>query len=134
MEMGEERLKHSDLTRTIIGCAMRVHATLGNGFQERIYQRALAIELEIAGMPFAEEVEMDITYRNRLLGTRRMDMLVARKIMVELKAVKKLEDDHLNQAINYLEAYRLETGLLINFGCKSLEFRRVINSKHIERR
>ena len=108
---------------------MKVHSTLGNGFQEVIYQRALAIEMAEQGLTFQRELEMQITYRGQEIGTRRVDFLVEDKVMVELKAVTMLEDVHLAQAINYLEAYNLEIGLLINFGAKSLEYRRVINSK-----
>jgi len=108
---------------------MKVHSTLGNGFQEVIYQRALAIEMAEQSLTFQRELEMQIYYRDQEIGTRRVDFLVEDKVMVELKALTMLEDVHLAQAINYLEAYNLEIGLLINFGAKSLEYRRVINSK-----
>ena len=109
---------------------MKVHSTLGNGFQEVIYQRALAIEMTEQGLTFRRELlEMQIYYLGQEIGTRRVDFLVEDKVMVELKAKTMLEDVHLAQAINYLEAYALEIGLLINFGAKNLEYRRVINSK-----
>lgn len=126
----EQQYKHSDLTGKIIGCAMAVHKALGNGFQEVIYQRALFIELSQAGLSFEREKSMPIYYKGVHIGTRRVDFLVANIISVEIKAVSQLEDTHLAQAINYLEAYQIEIGLLINFGSKSLEFRRVINSHH----
>ncbi len=107
---------------------MQVHKVLGNGFQEVIYQRALAIEMIKKDLSFQRELEIPIYYDDQNIGTRRVDFLVDEKIMVELKALTKLEDVHLAQAINYLEAYHLEIGLLINFGAKSLELRRVINS------
>ncbi|MBU0656517.1 MAG: GxxExxY protein [Gammaproteobacteria bacterium] len=118
--------KHSDLTGKIIGCAMQVHKTLGNGFQEVIYQRALTIEMADAGLSFEREYEMPIYYKERQIGSRRVDFLVEKTISVELKALTQLEDVHLAQAINYLEAYKLEVGLLINFGAKSLQFKRLI--------
>jgi GxxExxY protein len=121
--------KHADLTGKIIGAAMKVHSTLGNGFQELIYQKALAIELTKHGLGFQREVEMQIYYDGQQIGTRRVDFLVEGRVMVELKAVRQLDNLHLAQAINYLEAYQLEIGLLVNFGAKSLEFRRVVNSK-----
>lgn len=121
--------KYSDLTAKIIGCAMRVHSALGNGFQEVIYQRALAIEMADEGLTFSREHEMPVYYKGRQIGTRRVDFLVEGVVSVELKAVIKLEDVHLAQAINYLEAYDLEIGLLINFGSRSLEFKRVQNKK-----
>lgn len=121
--------KYSELTGKIIGCSMEVHRLLGNGFQEVIYQRALALEFKLQGLEFGREFEMPIHYKENHIGTRRVDFLVENTISVELKAVIKLEDVHLAQAINYLEAYNLEVGLLINFGSKSLEFKRVINSK-----
>lgn len=119
--------KDSELTGKIIGCAMEVHKVLGNGFQEVIYQRALSIELNDQGLEHEREKEMPLTYKGQDIGTRRVDFFVMGKIMVEIKALTKLEDVHLAQAINYLEAYNMETGLLINFGNKSLEFKRVMN-------
>jgi len=117
----------SELTGKIIGCAMEVHKALGNGFQEVIYQRALAIEMNLQKLEHVREQEMDLQYKGHDIGTRRVDFFVEGKVMVEIKAVIKLEDVHLAQAINYLEAYNIETGLLINFGSKSLEFKRVMN-------
>jgi GxxExxY protein len=116
---------HSEITAKIIGCAMTVHKLLGNGFQEVIYQRALAIELTNQGLSFARELEIPIFYKEEEIGTRRVDFFVEDKIMVEIKAVSNLNNTHLAQAINYLEAYKMEVGLLLNFGNNSLEFRRV---------
>jgi GxxExxY protein len=127
--MINQQYKYSDLTSKVIGCAMKVHSALGNGFQEVIYQRALAIEFNIAEIPFSREFEMPIYYHNKQIGTRRVDFLVADVLSVELKAKTKLEDVHFAQAINYLEAYNLEVGLLINFGERSLNFKRLQNKK-----
>jgi GxxExxY protein len=123
---------YEDITRRIIGCAIEVHKRLGNGFQEVIYQRALEIEMRLDGLTFEREMEMSVFYRDHLIGNRRVDFFVEGKIMVELKAVIKLEDVHLAQAMNYTEAYQMEIGLLINFGAKSLEFKRVHNNKIIK--
>ena len=120
----------NDCTSRIIGCAMRVHSALGNGFQEVIYQRALQIEMQLDGLEFQREMEMPIFYRNEQIGTRRVDFFVENEIMVELKAIIQLEDVHLAQAINYCEAYNMQTGLLINFGSKSLTFKRLFNKKY----
>jgi len=117
----------NDLTHKIIGCAMQVHRVLGNGFQEVIYQRALAIEMQKQGLAFVREMEMTIFYDGFDIGTRRVDFFVEDKVMVELKAIEKLEDVHKAQAINYCEAYNIADGLLINFGGKSLDFKRVYN-------
>ena len=125
-----EEYKYKETTGKIIGAAMQVHKVLGNGFQEVIYQRAMEIELPYFGLDFSREFEMPIFYRKQQIGTRRVDFLIDEVISVELKAIIKLEDVHLAQAINYLEAYNLEVGLLINFGSKSLEFKRLINSKY----
>lgn len=127
--MVNENYKHSELTSNIIGCAMTVHKTLGNGFQEVIYQRALAIEFKEAKIAFEREFEMPIFYKGHGIGTRRVDFLVEKVISVELKALIALEPVHLAQAINYLEAYNLEIGLLINFGGMSLDFKRLTNKK-----
>ena len=125
----DEKYKYSELTSKIIKCAMTVHSTLGNGFQEVIYQRALEIEMRLAGLEFAREFEMPIFYREEQIGTRRVDFLVEGIVSVELKAITRLEDVHFAQAINYLEAYNLEIGLLINFGETSLNFKRITNKK-----
>lgn len=114
-----------ELTYKIIGCAMRVHATLGNGFQEVIYQRALVIEFRKVKLNFARELEMPIYYDSVNIGTRRVDFLVEENVMVELKALTVLEDVHLAQGLNYLVAYKLDKGLLLNFGAKSLEIKRL---------
>ena len=127
--MIDEKYKYSELTSKIIGCAMAVHSALGNGFQEVIYQRALEIEMKLAGISFNREFEMPIYYRNEQIGTRRVDFFVENLISVEIKAITKLEDVHFAQAINYLEAYNIEIGLLINFGERSLTFKRLQNKK-----
>lgn len=127
--MIKEEHKHSELSAKIIGCAMKVHSALGNGFQEVIYQRALAIEMAEQGIDFTREHEMPVFYKNQQIGTRRVDFLINGIISVELKAIIQLQDVHLAQAINYLEAYDLEVGLLLNFGARSLEFKRVTNKK-----
>ena len=117
----------NQLTHKIIGCAMQVHRTLGNGFQEVIYQRALAIEFSHQNIEFVREQEMDLYYREQYIGTRRVDFFVEGKVMVEIKAIEKLQDVHKAQAINYCEAYNIADGLLINFGSQSLDFKRVYN-------
>ena len=126
--MIKDEYKYSDITSKVIGCAMTVHSTLGNGFQEVIYQRALAIEMKKADLQFERELEMAIYYDGQNIGSRRVDFFVERKVMVELKAITQLEKVHLAQALNYLEAYRMEVGLLINFGETSLKFHRIIKS------
>lgn len=121
----------NQITHKIIGCAMKVHSTLGNGFQEVIYQRALAIEMNVEDLSFQREMEIPIFYREQQIGTRRVDFFVENSVMVELKAKEKIEDVHKAQAINYLEAYHIADGLLINFGGLSLEFKRLYNKKLI---
>lgn len=101
---------------------MKVHSTLGNGFQEVIFQRALSIEMRKQDLGFQREMEMTIQYEGYDIGTRRVDFFVEDNIMVEIKAVIRLEDVHLAQAMNYCQAYNLPIGLLINFGARSLEF------------
>ena len=118
-----------EVTHKIIGSAMRVHSTMGNGFQEVIYQRCLAIEMQKQGLSFVREQEMPVYYDGIQVSTRRVDFLVEEKVLIEIKALIKLEPVHLAQALNYLEAFKLKTGLLINFGAKSLDFRRLENKK-----
>lgn len=124
-----EDFKYTDLTGRIIGCAMEVHKILGSGFQESVYQKAMAIEMQIQGIPYDREFAMPVFYKSRHISTRRVDFLVNKIISTELKAVHTLDDSHLAQAINYLEAFNLEIGLLLNFGSRSLQFKRLINSK-----
>ena len=119
-----------DLTYKIIGCAMKVHNYLGNGFQEVIYQRAVAIEFRKAGIEFERELEMPIIYKEEEIGTRRVDFLVESEVLVELKALIKMEDVHLAQGLNYLVAYKLDKGLLFNFGAQSLEVKRLRHPKN----
>jgi GxxExxY protein len=115
------------VTYKINGCAMKVHRTLGNGFQEVIYQRCLAIEFEKSGLAFVREQEQSIYYEGMLVGSRRADFVVEKKVVVELKALLSLEDVHIAQAKNYLIAYQLPVGLLINFGSNSLQFKKIFN-------
>ena len=132
--MVNEKYKYSELTSKIIGCAMTVHSTLSSGFQEIIYQRALGIEMADQGIVFEREPKMPIYYNGQKIGERRVDFLVADCISVELKALAQLENVHLAQALNYLEVYNLEIGLLINFGGDSLDFRRLTNKKFEDNR
>ena len=110
---------------------MKVHASLGNGFQEVIYQRALEIEMDDSGLTFSRELSMPVYYKARQIGERRVDFFVENKIMVEIKAIIQLENVHLAQAKNYLEAYNMQVGLLLNFGSISLQFKRIENQKFI---
>jgi GxxExxY protein len=119
-----------EITYKINGCAMKIHNTLGNGFQEVIYQRCLAIEMNRAGLVFCREKEQTILYDGIDVGTRRADFLVENQIIVELKAVIHLEDVHLAQAKNYVVAYDSPIGLLINFGATSLQFKKIFNPKY----
>ena len=123
-----EQLKHKYITEKIIGASFEVHKFMGNGFQELIYQRALAWEFSQAGLSFAREIEQQIFYKELAepIGTRRADFVVEGKVLVEIKAIIELDDVHLAQVLNYLKAYRLEVGLLINFGSKSLTFKRLV--------
>ena len=125
------KLLYEQITGKIIGCAMRVHSSLGNGFQEVIYQRALAIEFQQAGLAFARELEVEIYYRDhpKPIGKRRVDFLVENVVIVEIKAVTQMKPEHEAQTINYLKAYKKEVGLLLNFGKKNLERKRFISTR-----
>lgn len=125
-------MKYEEITSRIIKCSMNVHSILGNGFQEVIYQRALEIEFQLDDLEYKREMEMPIFYKGSQIGTRRADFFVGNLIMLELKAIIELEDVHLAQALNYLEAYNMEVGLLINFGSKSLQFKRLHNKKFLK--
>lgn len=123
-------MQRDDLTYKIIGCAMKVHNTLGPGFQEVIYQRCLAIELERAKIEFVREKEQTIYYEGIEVGTRRADFVASNRVIVELKALVNLEDVHLAQAKNYVVAYDFPLGLLINFGAQSLQYKLIFNPKY----
>ena len=128
--MIKEEFKYSDITEKIIGCAMKVHQRMRNGYQELIYHRCLIIEFRKIALSFLNEIALPIFYDEIEIGKRRVDFLVENKVVVEIKAQSELTDTHLAQALNYLEALNLEIGLLINFGSKSLEVRRLINNKY----
>ena len=121
-------LKYKEITEKIIGASYEVHNFLGNGFQEVIYQRAWAYEMRKKGLVFAREIEQPIFYKEieQPIGTRRADFMVEGKVLVELKAIIVLEDVHTAQLLNYLRAYKIEVGLLINFGSKSMTFKRLV--------
>jgi GxxExxY protein len=126
-------LPDGDVTGKVIGCAMKVHSTLGNGFPEVIYHRALAKELTACGIEFKSEAEVSIHYQGEPIGVRRVDFLIANRIPVEIKALSSLEPTHFSQAVNYLESYDLPIGLLLNFGSSSLQFHRITNKKFLAR-
>jgi GxxExxY protein len=128
MTLATGNLKHAEITGKVIGAAFEVHKFLGNGFQEVIYQRALAHEMAEAGLAFAREIEQPIYYKDvaEPIGTRRADFVVEGVVLVELKAITELQDVHWAQVLNYLKAYRLDVGLLLNFGTKSLTFKRLV--------
>ena len=121
--------KYSELTAKVIGCAMKVHQKMRSGYPEQIYHRCLIIELSKEAINFQQEVEMPIYYEGTLVGKRRADFLIENKVVLEIKAMAELTDAHLAQALNYLEGRNLEIGLLLNFGSKSLEIKRIINNK-----
>jgi GxxExxY protein len=129
--MIDETYKYSEMTGQIIGLAMEVHKHLGNGFQEMIYQRALEFEFTKNQVKFDREFKMPIIYKGEKIGTRRVDFLINKIISVEIKAVIQIEPVHLAQAMNYLEAYNLEVGLLLNFGAQSLQIKRLLNRKKV---
>jgi GxxExxY protein len=126
----QQNMTLDEITYKINGCAMKVHNTLGNGFQEVIYQRCLVIELKRAGLKFEREKEQPISYDGFVVGTRRADFVVENQLIVELKAVINLEDVHLAQAKNYVVVYDFPIGLLINFGATRLQFKKVYNPKY----
>ena len=129
--MTQRLLKHSDITEKVIGCAMKVHSKMRNGYVEAVYQRCLAIELEKTGLEFETEVDHPIYYDGLVVGRRRVDFLVEGKVAVEKKAMSDITDAHIAQGLNYLEVQQLEIGLLINFGAKSLQFKRLVNERKL---
>jgi GxxExxY protein len=126
--MAVQDLKYHELTEKIIGCAMKVHRHFGLGFPEIVYKRALIIELEKIGLKFKCEVEKDIIYDDQLIYKRRLDLIVEDVVLVELKAVTEVDNGDYNQILNYLRVFKLEVGLLMNFGAPSLQLKRLINT------
>ncbi len=127
--MINEKYIHSDITAEILNVAFEVHKIIGPGFVESVYLRSMIVEFGLRNLETDSEIELPIYYKNIRVGSRRADLLIKKKIIVELKAVIELNDTHLAQAINYLEAFNLEVGLLINFGSKSLQYKRVVHPK-----
>lgn len=121
-------LKYHELTEKVIGCAMKVHRYFGIGFPEIVYKRALLAELRKQGISCMEEVEKEIIYDGKVIYKRRLDLLIENVVLVELKALKEVDKTEMNQVLNYLRVFRIETGLLLNFGTPSLFFKRYILS------
>lgn len=128
-----EQYKYADITEKIIGCAMKVHRYFGLGFPEIIYQRALIYELEKMSLKCQAEVEKDIYYEEHFIGKRRLDLMVENAVLVELKAISELDKSSYNKVINYLNVFKIDVGLLLNFGCESLQYKRFINTKSNQR-
>ncbi len=126
--MAVQDLKYKDLTEKIIGCAMKVHRYFGSGFPEVVYKRALIIELRRIGISCLEEVERDIIYDDKVIHKRRLDLLVEDFVLVELKSLKEVDNSEMNQVLNYLKVFKIEVGLLLNFGAPSLFFKRYIHT------
>jgi GxxExxY protein len=129
--MTQKTYKYSDITEKVIGCAMKVHSKMRNGYVEAVYQKCLAIELEKSGLLFQTEVDHPIYYEGLVVGRRRVDFLVEGNVVVEIKALSEITDAHIAQGLNYLEVQQLEIGLLINFGAKSLQFKRLVNERKL---
>ena len=127
--MIKEQYIHSDVTAEILSVAFEIHKTIGSGFVESVYLKAMLVECGLRSIETDSEIELPVYYKSIRVGSRRADLIIKKKIIVELKAVTELNDNHLAQAINYLEAFNLEVGLLINFGSKSLQYKRVIHPK-----
>lgn len=117
---------YKELTEALIGAAMEVHKTLGGGFLEAIYQKALAYELRLRNIPFEEQVRMAVYYKGELMGEYIADFLIDGKVIVEIKAVAGLSSAHIAQTLHYLAATGNKVGMLLNFGGKSLEYRRLV--------
>lgn len=134
MNLIDDKYQYSELTSKIIGAAMKVHTTLGMGFPEHVYKNSLLIELrKDKELKVNSEVEADVYYENQWVGTRRLDILVNEEVIVELKATGVIEQKFINQLLNYLYAFNIEVGLLINFGKERLEFKRYYNSKFLKK-
>jgi GxxExxY protein len=124
--MPVQDLKHHDITEKVIGCAMKVHRHFGPGFPEIVYQRALVIELTEIGLKFEQEIEKEIIYQDRVIHKRRLDLIIENVVLLELKAIKEVDNGDYNQIINYLRVFKIEVGLLLNFGAASLQFKRFV--------
>jgi GxxExxY protein len=129
MDKNIQDLKYSEVTEKIIKAAFKVHSAIGPGFPEVIYQRALAIELKEMGLKCESEINRDVYYYEHKVGSRRLDLFVEDKVLLELKAIRETDNYEINQIINYLKVFKLEVGLLLNFGKASLEIKRFVNSK-----
>ena len=129
MVVTDDGLVHGGLTGKIIGAAMEIHRQLGPGFLEGVYEEALAYELELQNINFEKQKEIPVFYKNKQVKQYTCDFLVDDKVIVELKAIKEITEIDKIQVINYLKASGIEVGLLFNFGQKSLEYKRLVNTK-----
>ena len=125
----KEKLLHGDITGQIIGCAMEVHKELGPGFLESVYEESLAYEFELQNICFEKQKTINVYYKTKAVKQFVCVFLIDGKVIAELKAIKAIGEIEKLQVINYLKAGSFEVGLLINFGCKSLEYKRLINTK-----
>lgn len=127
MNPSERECPAWDVAGSVIGVFYEVYNELGPGFLESVYQEAMALALSQAGLPVTRQVPVDVVFRGLRVGTFRADLLVAGELLVELKAVRAIEEAHVSQALNYLRATSLEAGLLLNFGPRP-QFKRVVYS------
>jgi GxxExxY protein len=121
-------MKHKELTEVIIKIFYKVYNTLGYGFLEKIYENAMMIEFRKAGIPAEAQSPIDVTYEGEIVGEHAADIIVDNKVIVELKAAKKIAEDHHAQLLNYLKATEIEVGLLLNFGPKPEISRKVFDN------
>ncbi len=126
----ENSLVHGGITRTVIGVAMEVHSKLGPGFLESVYDESLAVELRLQNVNFERQKKIPVFYKGQQVKEFYCDYLVEGKVVVEIKAVKKLNEINRLQVVNYLKAGAFEVGLLLNFGEKSLDYQRLVNTKY----
>lgn len=128
--MADNHYKHVKLTEQIIGCAYKVHSKLGTGFMEKIYENALMVELNNAGLSAQQQYPIKVYYDEIIIGDHLADIVVEDKVVIELKAVNQLVRAHEVQLVNYLKATNLEVGLLINFGDKLTVKRKVLSKNY----
>ncbi|MCK4328812.1 GxxExxY protein [candidate division WOR-3 bacterium] len=128
----EEKLLHKDLTHKIIGAAMEVHKRVGPGFSEKIYENGFIVELNLQGIPYEQQNRVTINYKGHNIGDYIIDTVVDKRIVVELKALDKINNIHEAQLISYLKASECKVGLIINFGKPSLEWKRILLKKELQ--
>lgn len=122
----DEFAEENAITERVIGCAFKVHNALGCGHKEKVYENAMTVLFRRESLPYGQKIPYAVTFMDEHVGLYEADLVVMERVIVELKAIKQIEEEHVGQCLNYLKAAKLRVGLVLNFGKQKLEIRRVV--------